>query len=419
VEASALPIKLKPTDILVSILMESLLIYLSLVPFGGGDNPWLFAKPFAIMLAASLVLFAVFQLLMKWDSFTLNFIASLAVFALGLALGLTIIISFLTAMFLLWRLTDALNGNTLNHLWIVYMVTLCLSFLYIIFLGVLNMDFPHRSWFIILFFIQTFLTVLLHFLQVAKNGQFGKKMSTSYTLTFGGIILIALLFAGIGPFVSKILGFVIAWIGLAVFYVVQFFWRLIMAISSRNFESIFKEMKKANDQQADKTHKLAEASIYHQMNHNTIIGVIFVIIVGLIVFFYLRKKWHRDGNRKVSKDIHRQAFNGEMKRSIGWGGKKAKIKAPKDRVRLEIFQLQKRWAEQKEGRIGYETMGEWLGRIPSLGREFSIIRKIYEKVRYGKKAIDEAEWNRYHQAMTTVKEQIKKPEKKKTSLWEK
>lgn len=412
-----MPIKSKPIDLLICLLIESLLVFMVLVPFSGGSNPWLFIKPFSVLLAIAVVLFLIFQYIFKWDNFVLYFLIAVVVFGVGIVLGLSIIFSMITAMFLLWRVTDALNGNTLSHLWMIYVVIVGVTFLYIILVGLLDSGFPHLSRYIIFFFTETFLTVLSHFFQVQRLGKFGTKMSASYSMTFGGIIVIALIFAGVGPYISKALRFILEWLGIIIFFVVQ----ALLSFFHKNsdLDKIWKNITKGRDETHKQTDQLAHLSKYHTPESFTIIGIIVAIIVGLIVFFYLKKKWHRDGHRKRRLNLHQQAFTGEMNNSIVYGGKKRKVKPPKDPVRLALFQLQKKLFKQTEGRIGFETLGEWLGRLPGTDQQASIIRTIYEKVRYGKKTIQPEELKAYQQAVTTVKDQIYDSEKQKTNLWEK
>ena len=54
-------------------------------------------------------------------------------------------------------------------------------------------------------------------------------------------------------------------------------------------------------------------------------------------------------------------------------------------------------------------MGEWLKRLPLS------IRAIYEKVRYGRQTLRDDELKQFNEAITSVKSQIEKPEKKKWS----
>ncbi|MGV3488987.1 MAG: hypothetical protein ACO1OC_10420 [Tuberibacillus sp.] len=400
--------KLRVIETFISILIEGLLVYLILVPYYASANHWLFIKPLAWMLLPLILLFSIFQYGFKWDNFIPYFIVSLLIFALGVYIHFPIVLAFITAMLLFWRMSQALNGNTLNHLWMIYAATLSTIFLYLLILSLFHVEFAHRSWFLLFFFIQTMLTIVLHFTQAVKRGGFEWKMARSYGLTVMAVFVIACLFAGIGSYVSKIVRFIIELIALGVFYVVQ---GILLVLRGKNFEEIWNKMKNGDQADNDHTDKLAQMSHYHPPNSYHWLAILLVVLGSLLILYLLKKKWGDGGFGKGRTHLSQKPYAGTLTRPIELKRDKMKIKPPKDPVRLELFKLQKKLFKHSGGRIESETVGEWLGRLPINGVEATVIRSIYEKVRYGKKHVNEMELQKYRETLADIQSRFERPEK--------
>ncbi|MGV3487925.1 MAG: hypothetical protein ACO1OC_04990 [Tuberibacillus sp.] len=83
--------------------------------------------------------------------------------------------------------------------------------------------------------------------------------------------------------------------------------------------------------------------------------------------------------------------------------RKRKLRAPKDPVRQELYQLEKRLNKTPYARMTNDTVNTWLKRLPGSDMEKSIISSIYEKVRYGYKHITSHEWESYRLSLDSVR----------------
>lgn len=132
---------------------------------------------------------------------------------------------------------------------------------------------------------------------------------------------------------------------------------------------------------------------------------IMCILVGIIVLFYLLKKWR---NQTLKEKEEQQGFyivtTNEEKPSI-FSAFRFKQKQPANRVRKEMFQLEKYAKKLNLGRMPSETIEEWLNRIGI--EEQDAFFSTYNKVRYGKTIESDKEYQAFMQMIKAIKEKIK------------
>jgi len=384
-------------------------IYAACVPFGG-SHPWLFIKSFGCQFVMTCIAFSIFFFRLKWRHYWPYFIVALAVAGLGIMLHLPMILSFCCAMLLFWRLYCALTGETAENLWMVYLATCAVIFFYLILFGLFNRHFLYESGFFLVFLCQTALAVSLHFIRTIKDGRVIKKLAGSYGLTLTGLIAAAGLLALIVPTLFKALTYLVGVAAYGLFNAVQAIGRLILSKRGDRINKAWEKVQQARKDNYEARHQWQD-TIHHWSFPTFWIAFFLVVIVSAVIFISLRKYWSID-QRKINEGTVTQApHTSQWQPPVGAESRKRRRKPPKDRVRLEMYRLERKLGQTDEGRNANETVSEWLSRLPLEQTEKTLIRTIYERVRYGKKVVKEEDFASYKRAVLSLADRIRKSKK--------
>lgn len=158
----------------------------------------------------------------------------------------------------------------------------------------------------------------------------------------------------------------------------------------------------------------------HENNQNEWFTYILLILlaIGLIWFgikLYRRKLMSMNqfafGNMNeksvmFEEDLHNQYLD-------------RNVKAPENKIRKQLFRLEKKMSGYTFGRRSYEPVLEWLDRVNAPDELSVEVNRIYQRVRYGEENVTSEEEGRYVQSINELvkwaKEQnkIKKKEQKR------
>ncbi|GGH79410.1 hypothetical protein JOD43_001791 [Pullulanibacillus pueri] len=384
-----------------TLAIEYVFIYVAAVPFNYSDhhNPWGLAGPLALLMLTTFALYYLVHLKIKQLKAVLFLFIALIILGLGYILGLTFFAAFVMSILLFWRMLEVLEGNTQEHMWKFFIATMGLGLVYDFILKFYIPSFPYRFLFILLFILQLLLVIALNlFARSEKKGNI--LLSSSYGLVLGGTLITGLIIAWIGPYVGWAISWVLKGIGFVVFVAVEGFITFLMSLKGHN------EGQLVDD--SDLKHGKEQAETWAQMtgNHSyagLVIGVGVVVLVIFVVFLYMRKK-RLNLNAFVlsSTDVAISPIGQKPSASVNHNTKK-RFKAPKDPVRAQVFQLQKKLLKGDLGRVANETLSEWLSRLPASDKDKHLIRSVYEKARYGSAVITGQELLKYREAIERVR----------------
>lgn len=394
------------TLILLSAFVEYCLIYIFLVPFDSTENQWTFAVPLSILTATTLAVYLLIRSVIKKDIFVLYFIVAVGVFFLGLALGLSLFLSFISSVLLFWRMMDALNGLTYKRLWIILIVSASASIFFAFTFGMVRPGFKDPFLFLVVLLIQAAAAYILYLLQNVKSFKAGTHLTVFLITVFGGIGVMAALLRYVGPYIAAAVRYVLLGASMALFYIIGLIFALFSALIGDT--SKFKQIEKSL---TGKTNKkgLEYSNQYYNPHQWDWLGIVLLIVVAIAVFYILRRRWMA---RKKLKPGFRQTVVAKHS-AVEKGSNsflKRRYKAPKNPVRQLLFQLQMKLRKSNDGRSGSETVEEWLERLPTGPEDKSVITNAYQKVRYGNQPISQSEVNTYNQA---IKDLIKKIKEKR------
>ncbi|HET7579247.1 MAG TPA: DUF4129 domain-containing protein [Bacillales bacterium] len=393
---------------LLSAAIEFMMIYaLTVVFYTGNVNPWFFVVPLGAMTVAACLLFYFINKVFKAYRLPVYFAGSAVLFVIGWGLGISLVLLFCVTMLLLWRIIAALSGRTLDHLWQIFSVTFGVSFLYDVVLKFFHVGFPDRVLFIVVFLIQTVLVISLHLLDGSrKDGKSGGVLS--YLPVFGGVLGAAALFTFFAPYLYWVLVKVIQGLGYVIIVVIQFLFGWLKPLFVGSEEKLAEMVDNMGEKREPLKQPPAEPIDVSNWSLEWL-GPLIVIVAAICVLFYVRRKMVFEvGDDQKNWNIRREPAEGVSRYDFAETGWSSRLIAPTNRVRFQLFQLQKKLRKYNEGRFEHETIGQWVERLPANIEQKAIIQSMYERVRYGDKSLTGEEWQEFRQAVKKVKENVRK-----------
>jgi len=394
----------------LSVLIEGLVIFLFLVPFAGGEQPWRLAGPFAAMAAVIAVGF----LFSKPGGMPLHYGAAVAAVTVGMLLGLAIGVALVVAVLLFWRTAAALRGHTERNLWPIYLITAGVAFFYAFIFGFFDLSFLHPALFMLLFAMQTVLVLALRFAQAVRSGKAWRKVPASYALAFAALVLAVVLFALVGPFLRTGLLYVAEGAAYVIYYVYVGALGLIKAMRGDSLDAGKLERLRNRNFHPKERH-WSDVNPHHSFGWLTWVGMGLLLFIIALLAIYVRNLMHeRRSLMAFRRQLAGEAYAAPLGRGIA-AGRRRKPRPPKDPVRYGLFRMETELGKGEKGRRAGETIGEWFARLPVAAEEKALIRSVYETVRYGHQSVGRDERVRYKQAVDAVIEAMKKREKDEES----
>jgi hypothetical protein len=303
----------------------------------------------------------------------------------GLIMGLSLDITLVFGLLLLWRTFDVFKGLTFERLWIILTITFGLSIAYSHGLPLFINALPNHRELMPLLVIETlsvFITqlVFMGFRQKAHRG----RLTRSYLIL--SVSLMAFLII-IGQALS------------------DFFNNLMRHFGSDYNQPTSKSLHPKMNFQKEAPGPLRDYQLPHWFIYT--ISAVGAIILVLLIWGLVKGNW---GRGYFQKGTRSEMVVGHVERLEGASSKKSihkkRHKAPKDPVRLELYRFERQLRKSPHGRNQYDTIHSWFQRLPMKDRDKDIITSIYEKVRYGYKKITKSEWEVYQVAMESAKSDI-------------
>ncbi|GGH77121.1 hypothetical protein JOD43_001286 [Pullulanibacillus pueri] len=397
-------IRTQPIECLLTFTMDMLIVYIISAPLWFiYTQTWQSMVPVLVMTALTYGLFLATGYLISSPSLVIYLMLSLVVFGVGLILNVPMVLSFMMAMLLLWRVTHSLEGTSAKVLWDLLLMTSGFLFMYCIFITWTQPDFSSSWLFVVLFFVLALNVFSLHLI---KSETLNKSLVLSYAWIFVGLGVFGAFIQGIGSSLYW------AFLQLSDRVAYGIFYPLSLILSSL----------KGGKEGVSHTYKPHVVMPHHLKDHpyatsqypssiSTLIGLIAVLLIlvallgGGIILYKKTKKQHVTQERMRKRTIYRPDAVAPHSQAYALSQSSESIEevsSPKDTVRTQLVRLQKRLEKSAARRLTNETVSEWVERLPAGHEEKEIIRDVYEKVRYGAHAIHANELNRYKKAIETV-----------------
>jgi hypothetical protein len=292
-----------------------------------------------------------------------------------LGFSLPIVLSLLFAIYFMWRTLNFLDGQTYEFRWWLFFLTVIVALALKL---VIKQPFIQKE-LIILLGVQALVIITIDALEEWRNA---KRLTgtLSYLAGFAVLGCMGLFLRLIFPFIKWVLNELLNACMLVIMVVVNYIWLLMskllgprMAAHKDALNNLFKNFKKQPKQAVD------NQVIHHGLNPHLLMILIVVVIIGLAFYFFKRWQFAIEASHKLETTSGTFHITKEDKKSRFF----SYLKAPKDPIRAQLFHLQKKWRKREEGRLKYETVGEWLSRLTKDAPLKAAIQSTYESVRYG------------------------------------
>ncbi|MFC4617914.1 DUF4129 domain-containing protein [Camelliibacillus cellulosilyticus] len=376
-------------NILFLIVVEFIMINVLVVPLSrGADEFFINMGIIAIMTILTFLVYYFVHGKLKGDHLLLFFGISIVMFFLGWAIGAPPFLALVAAILLFWRTIDVLSGETFNHLWIIFIVTVGAAVVYRLFFHGL----PSPYLFIGLILLQALLILTVSMNQSGVNGARNSgSMLAFYLAAAAGFAFIGVMLVFAFPYVYEVFAFILRMVGLVIFYVTQFFFNLLRKFGVGNGESPF------NGLDIDKNKQHVEKQMPPPEDHGQYLWftLALVAVIVIIILFYIRKRRLRLAQGEWT-DSSTVTPGFTPKKESGSRFLSRRLKAPKEPVRERLFRMQMALKnKEEERRLPNETLGEWLAKLPIDDDEKTKLASTYEKVRYGEQSINQEELSTY------------------------
>lgn len=386
---------------LLLLLFEGVIFLILSTPFfGWAKSPGhmtLSVSVMAVLLAGGFLL-----LKKKIKSQNMSYYFAWAIVVAGvdwIGFSLPIVLSLLFAIYFMWRILNFLEGQTYEFRWwlffLIVIVALALKL-------VIKQPFIQKE-LIILLGVQTLVIVIFEALEEWRSA---KRLTgtLSYLAGFAVIGCVGWLLKLIFPFIKWGLNELLNACMVVIKVLVYGMWILMskllgprMAAHKEVLNNLFKNSKK--------TPKLDIPSqgVHHSFNPELLMIMVAVIIVCLAFYFF--RKWEitiaNSKNRSIAASGTLQISKEEKRPRLF-----TNLRAPKDPIRAEVFQLQKKLRKREEGRMKYETIGEWLSRLTKEAPLKATIQSTYEAARYGGSLAPDNQMKHFEAALRQVEAQL-------------
>ncbi len=270
-----------------------------------------------------------------------------------------------------------------------------------------------------LLFLQTILFTLTRvnrYIQSNPNTVVNNWITRFALLTIGGTILIAAFF----PFIKSAAMFILK--SFAAAFAVIFYYPFSFVFGA--FERLLSEKEIDREDAEDVETSLEQneelKKLVYENNQNDWFTYMLVILIIAGLIWYGIKLY----KRRMMK-LDRFAFDGMHEKSVifeedvpknYFGGK---VKGPDNKIRKQLFRLEKKMTTYESGRRSNEAVLEWLDRVDAPDELSAEINRIYQRVRYGEQNVTSEEEGRYVQSIdqllkwTKAQYKMRKKEKKK------
>ncbi|MBP3038393.1 hypothetical protein J9303_02585 [Bacillaceae bacterium Marseille-Q3522] len=252
--------------------------------------------------------------------------------------------------------------------------------------------------------VQVFFTLIGRFLKRWSSLDTSKNEKRTFFVHFASMIAIisvcAVLLAFIWPLVQKL--FVVALSG--VMRILLFFGYPLSFLAELEFSEVNmpspEEEGFYGEQGLDTEIPKSAASANNFMIFTLIISAL--VAAFLLLYFYKKRRHKKTEEQLQEKSYSIDTGFGKEPDKISY---RRKIKAPGNRIRKEIFLLEKYAKKHRKGRRPFETVVDWLRRIGI--NKYELMNQIYENARYGNKPISEEEEHHYKMEIKRIKHIIK------------
>jgi len=293
-----------------------------------------------------------------------------------LGFSLPIVLSLLFAIYFMWRTLNLLDGQTYEVRWWLFLLTVLGT---IILKLVIKQPVIQRE-LLILLGVQSLVILTT---EALEEWRLAKRITGTLTYLAGFLVIglvggfLRLIFPFIKWGINELLNACMA----VILVLVTFLWNVMAKLLGPRMES-HKDVLNNLFKNSKKQPKKVDHSqvIHHGINPELLMIIVVVVIIGIA--FYIFKKWKFT---EVFTSSRSETISGTF--SMAKEKKKSRLfshlKAPKDPIRAHLFYLQKKFRKREEGRLKYETVGEWLSRLTKEAPLKATIQSTYEAVRYG------------------------------------
>lgn len=335
----------------------------------------------------------------------LSLTVTVGVFVLGACFGLSYIFAIGLALFMCWRAIEAFIGKNENQLWIIYLVTIAA-----LIFDNMGSDPTDIRLIIALFIVQTILVFSLQLTRAFKGVVHQKqRLSISLFLWLGIIFLTVFLLSFTGPYIGRLLVLGIQVIGYGFALIGQYAMFLFRLLIDRQAADEAWERMRAASQQ----HKQQDMPTHNDPNLSIFWGiasVLFALLLFLVILFIYKRIKERQIERALLSHprLNGHAHYPGFQQKIDALGKPSRARSPKHPIRARVFHLQRLLKNKRHERHVHETIEDWFDRMPGKSEEKSTITSIYNKVRYGRNAVNTDDRRAFNHAMDLVKTALTK-----------
>ncbi|WLD91949.1 DUF4129 domain-containing protein [Alkalihalobacillus sp. AL-G] len=244
---------------------------------------------------------------------------------------------------------------------------------------------------------QFILLLAIRLNRIVRQQETNPALQRYVTYTFVGFIGVTGVIVAVFPLIKQ--AFMLAMklisgtLAVIFYYPVSSFFNWLTSFMSEN-DNQSKDTDNASDMSEELLNQEHGGSgIIEWMNAILIIAAI-IIVVWMFYKFYHKHLTLR-GQVTLSPTVESHALNYAEPDYSSW----TKSKAPENRVRKRLYQLERKMAKYDFGRFRYESVQEWLDRIDPPENLHDQITGIYQQVRYGEQDATQEQTTRYEAAI--------------------
>ncbi|WP_349407693.1 DUF4129 domain-containing protein [Pseudalkalibacillus sp. SCS-8] len=366
-------------------------------------STWVFApfnrneylSVFLLLLIGSIIL----ELLFRWITVTTGkvlFSLPLIIF-IGWLLGIDWFLIFVLTGFIGWRFTSHYTNRDIGQESAILLIS-CLNglLIYVVYQSLNSLPVVFT-----LIVIQLVLFAAVRISRtLAKSVHTGKEVNSwlvKFLLLIGGLTAV---FVFTFPWIESLFKFLAYWGGRTIAFIMyvplQILYYLISKIEG---DRVTEDTESGDDEDSDVYKEEILQQISNETGGDLLTYVLVTLLFLCLIWFgikYFRTKLTRADSVAVGGVLEKSAFIGTP-----YTGEAvySSSKGSANKIRKQLFRLERKLASYELGRAPHEPVMEWLNRIEAPSNLTESINRIYQIVRYGEKEVSDEEEKRYVNAI--------------------